>query len=486
MVICLFLCGCESGGVSGFPDHTSEAGQLGDLSLQVDFGPRNRVLSQATDQTVETVVLRLSLTSTGATVGAPLEVSRPAQGTVTVATFTGVPIGAVTVTAEFFNAANELLAQDSQSVTLFAGQPTSVTFSFTPTAIPTPVVFKEYVVAADVEQLFVFELNLDSGVLTQVFNQNFGTNSLPFSVDIRADGMLYVTYNLLGRLEHFQIDANTGVLTSITQLPRPVPEGGVVTPDGEFYYHCQPVLGTPGAIRAYALNEATGVPTELPASPFVIPGADRPQRLFVHPNGRFLYAAERNSGTTNGVIYAFEIDNTGALTQIGGAVTISAQRAFAFAVSPDQNTLYVTGNGPQIDGFTINQTTGVLTPVTPAFPNGVDPNLGEMVVDANLNILYVCGFTSGTIEAYNLDGTGRPTTPLTGSPFAVGTTNTLTLDRDPSGQFLVATSTGTLAVADGTVACFRIQADGTLTPVAGSPFSAGLDTFDHDIVRFQL
>jgi 6-phosphogluconolactonase (cycloisomerase 2 family) len=106
-----------------------------------------------------------------------------------------------------------------------------------------------------------------------------------------------------------------------------------------------------------------------------------------------------------------------------------------------------------------------------------------MVVNPVTNILYICGTTLGQIEAFNLDGTGRPTTPIIGSPFPTGDTGTLTLKRDPSGGYLVATNTGTTT---GSLSVFRIETDGALTLMPGSPVSAGTGTFDLDVVQLSF
>jgi 6-phosphogluconolactonase (cycloisomerase 2 family) len=480
------LSGCGSGGSGSSGSEPLESGRA-DLTLRVDFGTLNQV-SHQTDATVTRIRVEVRSASTGELVAEPRDLARPTTGTVASVTFINVPLGQLLVSADFVNAAGEVLGRDSDVVSLTFGNPVFVLLSFTEAEPPDPpdppVVTREFVVAANTEELLVFELDAVTGVLTQVFSQAFGPNSLPFSVDIRDDGAVYVTFNLLNQVVHFQLDASDGSLVTQTVLNRPVPEGGALSPDGNFYYHCEPTLGPPGSIRGYSLDPVTGVPTELPASPFPIPGSTRPQRLFVHPNGRFLYAAEFNSMMMTGVFYNFQVDSvSGNLTQIGGAVSVSSPRAFAFEVSPDENTLYVTGNSSAIDGFTINQTNGALTQISPSFPPGVDPNLAEMVVDTNRNILYVCGTSIGQIEAYNLDVTGRPTTPLAGSPYSIPSTGTLTLDRDPSGEFLIATNTGS---PNGSVSVFRIASDGTLTTVAGSPFPAGIGTFDFDVVELTL
>ncbi len=358
------------------------------------------------------------------------------------------------------------------------GQPVE----FSPPA-PDPV-FGEFLVALNNEEAIVFELDADSGFLTEVSRQNFGTGSLPFSVDARADGAVYITFTLASQIGHFQLDPLTGNLDLRTTIAQTLPEGGVVSPDGRFFYHCEPRLTLDGSVRAYSLDRNTGTPTELPGSPYEISGASLPQRSFIHPSGRYLYVAERDAPPPNGVFYVFEIDtSTGALTQIGDAVNITASRAFAFATNPSGNTLFVSGNDNHVDAFAINPADGSLSPLTPAFV-AQDAQLGEMVVDAVNGVFYVCGFTAGHVEAYRLDTGGRPGTAVAGSPFSTTTTGSLTTLINSSGDFLLTTNTGE-APDEGTVSCFRIRSDGSLSPVPGSPFSAGIGTFDMAVVRLQ-
>ncbi|MFA5504705.1 MAG: beta-propeller fold lactonase family protein [Vulcanimicrobiota bacterium] len=479
LILTLLLNGCGGGGSSGAPQSGAA-----DLTLSVDFGPRGQVLSQS-DQMVESILIEIRSNESGQLVAPSKTLARPAQGTVGTVTFINVPLGTLVVSADFFNAAGEFLGRDSKVVTLAAGQPLAVTLSYSEAVPPDPppVVTREFVVATNDRELRVFELNPTTGFLTQTFLEDFGPTSLPFSVDIRADGAVYVTVNLVSQVRHFQLNPLDGTLSSRTSLAPPLPEGGELSPDGRFYYHCEPNLGSGGSVRAYRLDENTGAPTEIDASPFDIPGSLRPQRIFIHPNGRWLYVGEKLSST--GFFFIFEIDQlTGSLTFVGSEDTTASTNVFAFAVSPDQNTLYVAGNNQVLDLFSINQVNGTLG-LLPTFTAN-DPLLAEMVVDSERNILYVCGNLNGQIEAYNLDPSGTPTTPLPGSPFSVGSSGTLTLHRSPSGQFLVCGNTGNTGNTAGTVSVLRIQDDGTLTTVPGSPFPAGVGTFDTDVVALPL
>jgi 6-phosphogluconolactonase (cycloisomerase 2 family) len=194
--------------------------------------------------------------------------------------------------------------------------------------------------------------------------------------------------------------------------------------------------------------------------------------------------AERVSPGPNGVFYVFEIDtDNGTLTQVGAPVSVTASRAFGFATSPDGDILFVSGNDDEVDAFTIDQGDGTLTPLPPTFA-AQDAQLGEMVLDVVNEVFYVCGFTSGQVEAYRLDTSGRPSTAIAGSPYPTPTTGTLCTLINSTGEFLLTTNVGVFP-DEGTVSCFRILPDGSLSPVPGSPFPAGVGTFDLANVRLE-
>jgi hypothetical protein len=295
LFLCFLLTGCESGG-SSTSGPTSRAGSA-DLTLRADFGSLNQVLPQ-TDGVVNSIRIEIRTADTGQLVADARVLSRPTTGTVATTTFTNIPQGRLVVSADFLNTAGEVLGRDLEVVNLVAGSPVTVFLSFLEAVSPdepdTPVTTtREFVVTANIEQLLVFELETDTGSLTQQFVQDFGDNSLPFSVDIRGDGFVYVTFTFLDRVQQFRLNPSNGSLTPLTALTRPLPEGGALSPDGRFFFQCQPLLTDPGSVRVYSLDPTTGVPIEIPNSPFIIPGANQPQRIFVHPNGRVVYVAER-------------------------------------------------------------------------------------------------------------------------------------------------------------------------------------------------
>jgi len=112
--------------------------------------------------------------------------------------------------------------------------------------------------------------------------------------------------------------------------------------------------------------------------------------------------------------------------------------------------------------------------------------LGLGTANAQLNLVYVdtnIGTTpnANTVAAYSNDGAGN-LTALAGSPYLTGGTGVAGTAANTSGAYdadqeIIVNPSGTLLFAvnghSNTVASFTINSDGTLTAVAGSPFSAG-------------
>jgi 6-phosphogluconolactonase (cycloisomerase 2 family) len=135
---------------------------------------------------------------------------------------------------------------------------------------------------------------------------------------------------------------------------------------------------------------------------------------------------------------------------------------------PSPEFLYATSTD-HISAFTINQSTGALSaPLTMAGPN---QSLG-MVATVTLGHLYVSDFLNDAVDGFSINSTSGGLTPITGSPFPLGGT------PPGAGGLSAIVSAGTYVYATelnaGTVAGFAFDStSGKLTPVPGSPFPAG-------------
>ena len=106
----------------------------------------------------------------------------------------------------------------------------------------------------------------------------------------------------------------------------------------------------------------------------------------------------------------------------------------------------------------------------------VNPGPSAVAVTPDGKYLYTANQFTGTVSAFSIDGSGALTQVAT-SPYTAGTAPS-SLAIAPNGNTLYATNSGSSNISAFTI-CDNASPsctspDGSLTPVAGSPFSAGL------------
>lgn len=154
-------------------------------------------------------------------------------------------------------------------------------------------------------------------------------------------------------------------------------------------------------------------------------------------------------------------------------VSVVCASAGRFAYITDQQ-------GSQIFGFTIDASSGALTPM-PSSPFAAVAFPGFLVADPSSRFLYVTSFVSsdgpGAILAYSINQSTGALTPIPGYQlplFDGGLVAVTGLTIDPSGKFLYAALYEPGIGPNLAVAVFAInRTDGTLTPISGSPFAIG-------------
>ena len=120
-------------------------------------------------------------------------------------------------------------------------------------------------------------------------------------------------------------------------------------------------------IYTYSVNVTTGALTEVANSR--IATGTTPGSLAIHANGRLAYVTNSNGGSTDGSISAYTINvATGMLTAVaGGAVAAGINPAALVAFHASGKFLYlrnanVVNTAGSVSSYTINQTSGALTP----------------------------------------------------------------------------------------------------------------------------
>src|SRR5437870_8121278 len=286
----------------------------------------------------------------------------------------------------------------------------------------------------------------------------------------------------------FNIDNSNGRLKEVTGSPFPVdasgPRGLVTDVGGKFLFVAD---FNSNEISVFNIG-SNGALTRVTGSPFFV-GGSSPAFLLLHPSGNFLYTSNLNSPT--GAISAFSINaTTGALTQISGSpfpTAGSSPGPSSMASDPAGKFLYVSLGGTanannQVAAFTVNSSTGALTPIAGS-PVTVGRDPQGLAVTPDGKFLFIANFLDNTISAFSIDAASGVLTPITGSPFTANNAPSRVV-IDPSGKFLDVTNN-----VGGDISVFTINAStnastGLLSPIAGSPF--GTLTQPKDLVVVKI
>ncbi len=179
-------------------------------------------------------------------------------------------------------------------------------------------------------------------------------------------------------------------------------------------------------------------------------------------------------------IAAFTINaSTGGLTPVAGSPFGGSISPLYGAADPAGKFLYavVPGTG-NVYGFSIDQTTGALTavPGSPFSLRASEPDVP--IVDPSGSFLYITHLDScgddckGAISAFKIGPDGS-LTEIAGSPYTTDY-GTMGIAVHPSGQFVFAVNGKNCCRTSVTVSVFRADAtSGALTQITGSPFPAG-------------
>ena len=248
------------------------------------------------------------------------------------------------------------------------------------------------------------------------------------------------------------------------------PVGVSVRPDGHTLYVADVDDGTVTAFTIASGGSLTKFQT-------IATTVANPRGLSVTPDGRFLYAGhgDTNAGTrptSVGAITTFAIGKDGSLAPAGSPIRVG-RFCGTNAITPDGRRLYlVCQDTDEIYGFAIGDDGG-LSPLprspypVPDFPEGIAtaPD-GRYVWVASVGLGHEPE-GPGAVSGFAIGGDGAltpvPGSPVTAGLFPVGIT------VQPNGRFVYASGGDTF----GQLNAFRVGATGRLSPLAGSPFRTG-------------
>lgn len=292
----------------------------------------------------------------------------------------------------------------------------------------------------------------------------------------------------------FIIDSNSGALTLSGRTPLTLneqqPTSIAIGPSGKQLYVTS--YGSSGAsIFAFVSSPSNGALTPVSGSPFPI--AAHAIASVVAPSSKFLYFASEDEGTTTSSISGFSIDpGSGALRPIAGSPFASGSCARDITIDPSSRFLYMAGCAilpergsiPVLVAYSINAA-GSLSPVAGSpFPIGdgqvLEPPTAVAVHPSD-RFVYAPDPFASSIWVFNLDPGNGTLAPVAGSPFMVGFPNIpnqpVAVALDPAGQFAyVVTNRGAISGVDtaGGVWGFKVDSgNGSLRPIAATPTRTG-------------
>ena len=238
-----------------------------------------------------------------------------------------------------------------------------------------------------------------------------------------------------------------------------------ITPDGRFLLAVDAGSNQISVLRIHRDGSLSLVPGGVVSS-----GGLLPDSIAVH--GNLVYVA--NSGTGGSNYTGFRLGFFGQLYPIpGSTVTLAANAAPADVLfNGTGSKLAGTEVGTsQIDSFTVGFA-GRLTaaPDSPFPAQGLGP-FGSEFRPTNPSQLFVSnahnvGAGTGTISAFS-DSFNGTLTPIAGSPFADDQTAPCWVEITHDGQFLFTVNTGS-----GEISRYQIAPDGALTLLGSTPVAA--------------
>jgi 6-phosphogluconolactonase (cycloisomerase 2 family) len=239
------------------------------------------------------------------------------------------------------------------------------------------------------------------------------------------------------------------------------------------------------AVQAYGVTLSSGaLSADGPGIQTGTGVGSSPTAMAISPDATTLVIANSScSSAATGCLTLYTIAGDGSLTAVTGTVGTGVS-PIALAFNPAGTFLFVANQGDStvsaysVSGTTLTQVPGspfsTVTPgvTTPTLPSG-------LAVSASGNFLYVSNSLTYTVSVFNVGSNGA-LAQSTNGPYSVGT-NPGGLGITPTGAFLYVSNfhdnnVSALSICDKvTTTCSNPNVpDGGLTPVPGSPFSAGI------------
>jgi 6-phosphogluconolactonase (cycloisomerase 2 family) len=247
------------------------------------------------------------------------------------------------------------------------------------------------------------------------------------------------------------------------------------------------------SVSAFSIDLTEGTIT---ANGGEIPTGHTPSAMLLIPQGTALFVLNSNSAIppnsppctlpSPGTISAYTVGSDGTLSAASGSAQTGVAPV-AMAVDGGGHFLFVANQGQQcnpasatVSVFSIQNTTLTPVPGSPFAVTGISPASGAgpsgVAVTPDGKFIYVADQFDSSVAEFAVDSAGAL---FQGVTVPVGTTPSAATITPDGGFLYVANSSSVSAFAicnQVVTTCGNPNSpDGTLTPVTGSPFSAGIN-----------
>jgi len=279
-----------------------------------------------------------------------------------------------------------------------------------------------------------------------------------------------------GKIAAFPVETPDFNLGTPTTMTGPASSLGMAQVGDEFLYASDPQNASGPSIDAWTINVQTGALTAVSGWPFVLAPSAEPRGLAAaqgtEPAGEFLYVAD--TGTIDALV--LNTGTQGPVALVPGSpfasgtnvnLTVDPLSRFVFAADED-----APGG---VLAFTIDPNTGVLTAV-PGSPFAIGSNsnpvsLGQIAVDTTGSFVYVTLPATGQVAGFSINASSGVLTPIPGSLFVAGSgASAIAVNQAPGTDSPYVYVANEMA---NSISAYGINATtGVLTPLASSPFAA--------------
>jgi 6-phosphogluconolactonase (cycloisomerase 2 family) len=334
-----------------------------------------------------------------------------------------------------------------------------------------------YVANSGANSVSAFRVDETTGALTLLATRNADGLSTPTALAIDPVGGYLFVGNAgdssgTAAIASYVIassGASAGTLTLAgTASSAPNPAGLATSGDSAHVYATGVYTGASGPegqARAFTV-QAGGSLSALSGGAAATTVGDAPQAVVVHPQGRFVYVANRD---TNTLSVLTRVAATGALTVVSTSVTGTQPQSLA--IDPAGRWLYVGNQGDNspattgrsISVYSIDASTGALTAVeTKTLVHA--PN--DVVVHPRGTHLYAVYESSNLLAAFQINSSDGRLTEVSGSPW-VGVNGPSSVRSDGTGKFLYVSNR-----AGNTISVFSISRTTGVPTLIGGPESS--------------